>query len=60
MRLVIDKIEDRGILASILVRNGYAVKPGKARRTPTGKSVDYYIDVEKSELMNTEKKKDDN
>ena len=35
--------EDRRAIAAILVDNGYDVGCHKRKRTPTGKSVDYYI-----------------
>lgn len=54
MRLVIASIDDRATVAAILVKNGYTVRPGKAKRTPAGKSIDYFLEVEPSELMKTQ------
>lgn len=35
--------EDRGILASILVNNGYTVWQGKEARPPSRKTMEYYV-----------------
>ena len=43
MELIIFKEEDRLEVAKILVKNGYTVSQGKRKKTPTGKSVEYYI-----------------
>lgn len=37
--------EDRKTLAAILFDNGYTVRQGKAKRTETGKTVDYLVVV---------------
>lgn len=37
--------EDRKTVASILFDNGYTVRQGKAKRTETGKTVDYLVVV---------------
>jgi len=37
--------EDRLHVASILIDNGYEVRQWKQAKTPTGKSVDYYLHV---------------
>lgn len=41
----IAKLEDRKTVTAILHENGYTVGPGKRRKTPTGKSIDYYLKV---------------
>ena len=38
----IDKLEDRKTVTAILHANGYTVGPGKRKKTPTGKQLDYY------------------
>lgn len=43
----IDKLEDRKTVTAILYENGYTVGPGKRRKTPTGKQMDYYLKVYK-------------
>ena len=43
--LRVHKNEDRKLLAAILFDNGYTVRQGKAKRTETGKSVDYTVIV---------------
>ena len=37
----IDKLEDRKTVTAILHANGYTVGPGKRKKTPTGKQLDY-------------------
>lgn len=39
------KVEDRKALAAILFDNGYTVRQGKAKRTESGKTVDYTVVV---------------
>jgi|P827metagenome_2_1110787.scaffolds.fasta_scaffold06247_11 pyruvate carboxylase len=46
-KLAIYNREDRLTVAKILIDNGYTVKQGKRKLTPNGKSVEYYLDVEK-------------
>jgi hypothetical protein len=43
--LVIQGVEDRLTVASILIKNGYTVGSDKRKRTPTGKTLDYLIQV---------------
>ena len=43
----IDKLEDRKTVTAILHANGYTVGPGKRKKTPTGKQLDYYLKVYK-------------
>ncbi len=45
MELKIYNQEDRLTVATILIKNGYTVAQGKKQRTPTGKSLDYYLKV---------------
>ena len=42
----IDKLEGKTVTA-ILHANGYTVGPGKRKKTPTGKQLDYYLKVYK-------------
>ena len=49
MRLEIHKEEDRMTVAAILVKNGYRVFQTKQRKTPTGKTMIYVLDVKKVE-----------
>lgn len=46
MKLEIFKQEDRMTVAAILVKNGYKVSQGKARKAPNSKSYIYFLDVE--------------
>ena len=56
MELKIYKKEDRLAVAQILIDNGYTVSQGKRQRSPTGKSVDYFLKVtEDAENANTSK-----
>lgn len=43
--LVIQGVEDRLTVAAILIKNGYTVGPDKRKKTPTGKSLDYLLQV---------------
>ncbi len=45
MELKIYNQEDRLTVAAILIKNGYTVAQGKKQKTPTGKSLDYYLKV---------------
>ena len=47
--LSIAKLEDRKIVTAILHENGYTVGPGKRRKTPTGKTMDYYLKIYEEE-----------
>lgn len=47
--LVIYSREDRLTVAKILIDNGYTVKQGKRKTTPTGKAVEYFLEVEREE-----------
>lgn len=46
--LVIQGVEDRLTVSSILIKNGYTVGPDKRKRTPTGKTLDYELCHEKA------------
>lgn len=41
----IDKLEDRKTVTAILHENGYTVGPGKRKKTPTGKQLDYFLKI---------------
>lgn len=45
----ISKLEDRKVVTAILHENGYTVGPGKRRKTPTGKTMDYYLKIYEEE-----------
>lgn len=45
VKLYVFKEEDRVAVGSILLKNGYTVSFGKERRTPTGKTLDYFLEV---------------
>lgn len=44
-RIIVDTKDERGILAGILVKNGYSVTPGKQLKKDSNKSYDYYLEV---------------
>lgn len=46
MELRIYNQQDRLDVAGILIKNGYTVSQRKERRTPTGKTYDYFLRVE--------------
>lgn len=45
----ISKLEDRKVVTAILHENGYTVGPGKRKKTPTGKTMDYYLKIYEEE-----------
>lgn len=45
VELKIYNLEDRLAVAQILIKNGYTVSQGKRQRSPTGKTLDYYLKV---------------
>lgn len=45
MELRIYNLEDRMAVTQILVKNGYTVSQGKRQRSPTGKTLDYFLKV---------------
>ena len=45
MELRIYNQQDRLNVASILIKNGYTVSQTKRQKTPTGKTVDYFLVV---------------
>jgi hypothetical protein len=47
VRLSIYNKEDRLTVAKILIDNDYIVSQGKIKKTPTGKTYEYFLDVEK-------------
>lgn len=48
-RINIYNLEDRLAVANILIKNGYKVWQGKEKKTENGKSVDYFLCIEKPE-----------
>ena len=48
-KIYIDKLEDRIEVAGILIKNGYTVSQDKEKRTPTGKTYDYFLIVSKDD-----------
>lgn len=49
MELVIYAKEDRLAVAKVLIDNGYSVRQNKRRTTPTGKTVEYFLEVWKED-----------
>ena len=45
MELKIYNLEDRLAVAQILIKNGYTVSQGKRQKSPTGKTLDYFLRV---------------
>lgn len=45
MELKIYNLEDRLAVAQILIKNGYTVSQGKRQRSPTGKTLEYFLKV---------------
>lgn len=45
MELKIYNLEDRLAVAQILIKNGYTVSQAKRQRSPTGKTLDYLLNV---------------
>ncbi len=43
--LRIYNLEDRMAVTQILVKNGYTVSQGKRQRSPTGKTLDYFLKI---------------
>lgn len=41
--------QDRAVVATALLKNGYTIGPGKRKKTPTGKQLDYFLEVYKKE-----------
>ena len=52
VELSIAKLEDRKTVTAILHENGYTVGPGKRKKTPTGKSIDYFLIVYEEDADN--------
>lgn len=52
VELSIAKLEDRKTVTAILHENGYTVGPGKRKKTPTGKSIDYFLIVYEEDTDN--------
>lgn len=49
MELAIYNRQDRLTVAAILIDNGYTVSNRKKKKTPTGKALEYYLEVQKNE-----------
>lgn len=49
MMLKIYSQEDRLAVAGILIKNGYTVSQGKRQKTPTGKTLEYFLRVSENE-----------
>ncbi len=45
IKIKIFREEDRILVAGILIKNGYTVRSGKARKTETGKTYDYFLEI---------------
>ena len=45
MELKIYNLEDRLAVAQILIKNGYTVSQAKRQRSPTGKTMEYFLKV---------------
>lgn len=48
--------EDRAKVAVALLKNGYTIGPGRRKKTPTGKQLDYFLEVYKKEETENEVK----
>lgn len=48
-KLYIDKLEERIEVAGILIKNGYTVSQGKEKKSPTGKTYDYFLAVSRDD-----------
>lgn len=48
--------EDRAKVAVALLKNGYTIGPGKRKKTPSGKQLDYFLEVYKKEDTDSEVK----
>ena len=53
-KIYIDKLEDRIEVAGILIKNGYTVSQSKERRTPTGKTYEYFLIVSRDDNAKSE------
>lgn len=53
-KIFIDKLEERIEVAGILIKNGYTVSQGKEKKTPTGKTYDYFLEVSRSDNSRAE------
>ena len=47
--LRITKLEDRKLVAGILLENGYSIGSSKRKKTETGKAVDYFLKIYEEE-----------
>lgn len=53
-KIYIDKLEDRIEVAGILIKNGYTVSQSKEKRTPTGKTYEYFLIVSRDDNAKSE------
>ena len=53
-KLYIDKLEERIEVAGILIKNGYTVSQGKEKKSPTGKTYDYFLEVSRNDNSKAE------
>ena len=53
-KIYIDKLEERIEVAGILIKNGYTVSQGKEKKTPTGKTYDYFLTVSREDNTKAE------
>ena len=53
-KLYIDKLEERIEVAGILIKNGYTVSQGKEKKSPTGKTYEYFLEVGKDDNSRAE------
>lgn len=51
--LVIYEQDDRLKVSSVLVKNGYLVGQNKRKKTPTGKTLEYFLEVYEDSSKNT-------
>lgn len=54
VKLYIDKLEERIEVAGILIKNGYTVSQGKEKKSPTGKTYDYFLVVSRNDNTSAE------
>lgn len=48
MKLIIFREEDRLIIASLLVKNGYTVRQGMQKKSNSSKAYEYYVEIVES------------
>lgn len=45
---------DRAAVATALLKNGYTIGPGKRKKTPTGKQMDYFLKIYRDTAPDTD------